>query len=394
MPSHEAIIIGGGISGLACARRLHEAGKELCLITDRLGGRMFAGPTAGQNFGATYITTDYHHVSSFVGRVRPLRRRDAYFASENRCVPLWHGRIWGHARALVRLLARLAEFRMHLNEFRSRCPNFCQADLLSHCPQVDRAVKQPAAEFIKENALDHLSAEFVAPVVETTLFTTPDQLNVFYYLAVLMPLLAPAYLADFSLTLDRLTAGFRQRILTETVVAVESSSRGTYRVATARHELEARNVVISTPQHNTRTFCPELEVSGSRTLMQIPIFALHVRGRRRALFQPGKIVFPRSGEPATVLLPLGPGLDLVFSKMVDPDLSSYYEEHAITACVAWKTAVQLAGDAWRPLAPRPGLFTIGDYNICGLEDSYLTGLYAANQIIGKTGSSRRGRTSG
>src|SRR5512135_1929893 len=160
MPSHEAIIIGGGISGLACARRLHEAGKEFCLITDRLGGRMFAGPTAGQNFGATYITTDYHHVSSFVGRVRPLRRRDAYFASESRCVPLWHGRIWGHARALVRLLARLAEFRMHLNEFRSRCPNFCQADLLSYCPQVDRAVKQPAAEFIKENALDQLSAEF------------------------------------------------------------------------------------------------------------------------------------------------------------------------------------------------------------------------------------------
>ena len=67
---------------------------------------------------------------------------------------------------------------------------------------------------------------------------------------------------------------------------------------------------------------------------------------------------------------------------MDPDLSAYYEHHEIVGRVGWKTAVQLATSGWRPLAPRPGLFTIGDYNICGLEDSYITGLFAANRIIG------------
>lgn len=49
--------------------------------------------------------------------------------------------------------------------------------------------------------------------------------------------------------------------------------------------------------------------------------------------------------------------------------------------VYWKTAVQLSGNRWRPLQPRPHLFTIGDHNVVGLEDTYLTGLFAANRIL-------------
>ena len=36
----ETIIIGGGISGLACARHLHDANIPFVLIADRLGGRL------------------------------------------------------------------------------------------------------------------------------------------------------------------------------------------------------------------------------------------------------------------------------------------------------------------------------------------------------------------
>jgi len=39
---YETIIIGGGVSGLSCAKRLHEDRKDFMLITEELGGRLLS----------------------------------------------------------------------------------------------------------------------------------------------------------------------------------------------------------------------------------------------------------------------------------------------------------------------------------------------------------------
>lgn len=382
MPTLETIIIGGGISGLACARRLHEAGRQFLLITDRLGGRMFAGAQPMRNFGAAYVTRDYRHVLPFVGVGPRLRRRDAYFRDGDRQITLWLPRILRHRRPLLRALGRLIEFRTSLNRLRAACPHICQAEWIRRDPLLERAIKQPAAEFVKSNGLASLGEVFIDPVVGATIFASTAQVNTFYYLAVILPVLMPTYVADLSLTLDRLTGGFRDRIFTDRVVAVGHSPGGAMTVATADREFKARNVVIATPAHNTRIFCPEIDDAADHGLLEIPMVTLHVQGLRRPEYKPGKIVYLGHGEAVTVLLPFGPGLDVLYARTLAPDLSPYYEQHEIVGRVGWKTAVQLATSGWRPLAPRPGLFTIGDYNICGLEDSYLTGLHAANRIIG------------
>jgi len=383
----DTVIIGGGIAGLSCARRLHERGSSFVLVTDRLGGRMHAksGPPS-RNFGATYLTSDYRNVLRFVRPGRRVRMNDVYFLHDgerDRFRKIFHPSNICHSGKIARLYRGLIEFRRRLNALRGGVPFCCQAELLQQDSVLLNAVREPAEEFVRRNGLEEVDRLFTNPIVSSTVFSSTQNINTFYYLACLMPILLPTYVADFSSTLDRMTAGYERRIDLGKVLQVEPAPFGKFLVGTETRLYRARSVVIATPVNNARSFCPDSDWLGySKSVRTVSCCAIHVQGRRRRQYLPGRTVFPGTGGPATVLLPLG-DYDLVFSREPEPDLSVYYERPRVDGRVCWKTAVVLAGDQWRPLSPRPNLYTIGDHNICGVEDSFLTGLYAANDILAR-----------
>ncbi len=72
---HETVIIGGGIAGLACARRLYDSRRPFLLITEDVGGRIRKSADGTVNLGAYYVRSDYSHVNRFVDRGRRIKRR-------------------------------------------------------------------------------------------------------------------------------------------------------------------------------------------------------------------------------------------------------------------------------------------------------------------------------
>ncbi len=376
MKSVETVIIGGGVAGLACARALHRADQEFCLISDRLGGRMYQSAD-GINFGAAYLTSDYRHVLQFADKAERVYLKDIYFFDGSRYITVLSPINFKRTRPLARLYQLVLAFRRRLNRLRVSAAHTCQKALLHSDPVLRAYVEQSAIDLVRQHCLEEVTEIYCGPMFYSTLFVPWTEANAFYFLANLFPIWLAVYTADLSATVERLSADYRDRIVRDKVVAVEREGQeGPFVVEAGEGRWRANQLVVAVPNRNAEAFFP---LEGKPH--DIPYCTLHVRGTRRSEYMPGKTVFLRAEHPVRVLWPQRNGIDIIFSPEPEPDLSAYYSDYEVVAAAAWKTAVQLNFGAFRPLQPSPNLFTIGDYNICGLEDSYVTGLFAANRII-------------
>ena len=71
---------------------------------------------------------------------------------------------------------------------------------------------------------------------------------------------------------------------------------------------------------------------------------------------------------------------LFYSKSTKPKFEKYFKSYKILKHHFWNPAFNIVGSELLECKQSNNFYLIGDHNICGLEDSYITGIYAANQI--------------
>ncbi len=373
MTSAETVIIGGGISGLACARHLHDAGAPFLLITDQLGGRL-ALSEDGHYLGAVMMNNDYVHVKPHAGKA---------FKS----VP-WRSYIWDGSKGVNSVLRMLSpevfrlgkvfgEFNRAYSRFRSEAPYVCQKTLMERDPLLRKLVSQSAQEFVKEHKIESITGRFLGPVAGAIFLGDWRQMNAFHFCAGISCLGNGSINADWTGTVESLTRGYTDKIIMDKVTSIDApDENGFYQVKCEGRRVRAKTIVLSVPGDAGDKL---LGVNGSAKREACHVF--HIEGKRRALYRPGASLIMDPDEEILLFFPLPDAVEVVYSRSAEPDFSRYYEDYTIIAQHFWQPAIQLSRGEWRPLQRESNFFTIGDYNVCGLEDSYLTGLFAANKIL-------------
>ena len=69
------------------------------------------------------------------------------------------------------------------------------------------------------------------------------------------------------------------------------------------------------------------------------------------------------------------------SKNKKPNLNHFFDYPKIIAKKVWAPAGTINGHTLIESSRGNNMYLVGDFNIAGLEESYITGIYAANQII-------------
>lgn len=379
MKRTETIIIGGGISGLACGNELYKAGKDFVLLTEELGGRMLTSKTHTVDYGASYITGEYKNTSLFIDKGERLRVRDLYFSIGGIFRNIFHDRkiIFSVAR-MTKFLSLLNDFRKRLNRLRKKSLYMEQKEALKDDPVLQNYLQESVEVFVKKYHIEYLNEVYFNPVVNSTAFVDYKHTSVFYYLGSLMPLIAKTYVADFRHTINRLTHDWKEKIILTTVSEITRFSENELLIKTSIGDYSCKNVVLALPYKEAEMIykVPKPKHPG------IQIYVFHVVGKRKVIYREKKVVFfkPEHHE-ITILWKQKTGSDIIFSKVANPDLEKYYESDYVVQRIHWATSVVLSDEHWISQDMGDGVFLASDYNLTGLEDAYITGVYAANRII-------------
>lgn len=368
------IIVGAGVSGLACARILFDRGEEFVVLSENIGGRVLQSADGAAPLGAFYVRGDYKHVNRFVDRGRRIHSSDTLRHDEMGGYTRWDRRLLSHPLQLARFLVLLARFRRHYRRFKDRSVAMSQREAIAADPLLQRLYHEPATETIQQHRFVDLAAAYIAPGLYASLFLPMDRLTGFKMLLGSLPAIEPIY--EFRMRWDDLMAGFAHHIKEATVEAINGDADG-YRVDTADGQAWLTdNVVLATDPAEAQRL-GELD----RINDPVAVNVFEIDGELRPVWSDAGLHLFADDGPTLGIVRQSAGPVLLCSRPPDPDFDKYFARWAILEHHRWAPAFNLAGDVLIECEQSPNLFVIGDHNVCGLEDAFITGIFAANQIL-------------
>lgn len=369
----DTIIVGAGISGLACSRRLKDAGQDFLIISKDIGGRILRSEDKSANYGAFFVCSDYENVLNYVKIKSRIRLRDFCFHEDDQTYFLFQSRLIPYLYQFIRMEKILFKFRKKLRKLRKNSVDISQKKAIENDPFLKEVYMQDALDFIKEHNLEAGTDKYLSKALYSTTFSTTSEMNAFSFLQFLIPLITPIYTFDF--LEEKIIQGFEDKIRIGEVADINYKNNE-YKIKVKDKIFCSKNIVLATDINWSKKYANVKKVNKA-----INTNMLHIKGdaKKEIIKRKYQLFTPPNNVQA--IADLQDGTYLFYYKDYKPNLNDYFNKPKIIAHKLWDPAGTINGHNLIQSNRGNNMYLIGDYNIAGLEEAYVTGLYSANQII-------------
>jgi len=369
----DTIIIGAGISGLACAKKLQENNKDFLLISENIGGRILTSEDENINYGAFFVCSDYHHVSQFIKLGTRIRLRDFCFHENNDSFIMFEPKLIPYSFQFLKILKILYKFRKKFRILRKKTENISQKKAIENDHFLHSLYMKKATDFVKEHKLQTGTNTYLSKGLYSTTFSKTEEMNAFSFLQFLLPLITPIY--TFKFEKEKMIKPLQDKIIIKTVTDIKTKNDH-YRIKTKNKIFYAKNIVLATQINWSQRFADI-----KKTNKPASTHMLHIRGKPRDIIARKRYQLFSTTNNVQAIADLQDGTYLFYYKKQQPSLEKYFIKPQIIASHYWDPAGTINGHTLIECNRGKNMYLIGDYNVAGLEESYITGIYAANQII-------------
>lgn len=417
----ETVIVGGGAAGMNCALELKKAGKPYLLLSDYLGGRILNDDDLHMNYGAVFFFGNYDNMLDPEKNIIQPTTDVLPKLTDGFCHPdpdddarqfaALSGKTLRDAPSLIRYMGFMnKEFLPRYKRFKDNCEVMEVRTALEKDPLINELYHQTADEMIKQRGFGGICDDLISMFAHACTGSRIKTLSALDYLNCVQPLTLKLPSLERVLCIKRFDfdkEGMARRLRegagraefgdAGTVVAVERAVQGGAMATGARWRVtckdgsvhECENLVMATPIDVTARLLagidglPELEVRNASQL-----YGYILECEPRPAFERGIVHIFSDETPIIFIARRKAGQYEIFTE-VEFEESRRFDRYfkpgwKVLGSKFWPKALFTNPNYVNPNNLAPGLVLAGDCNGLGMEPAAVSGVYAANKILGKT----------
>lgn len=403
---YESIVLGAGAAGMNCCLKLQEAGREYLLVSPNIGGRICNDEERHMNYGAVFYFGTYKHMlasgllQGTVDVLPKLSQGQCHHDNGKSYEPVSLTTV-ADAPSLFKYMKWMRDtFIPRYAKFKDDCCVMEVDEALRLDPLIEELYTESAEHFIERMGFGPICHDLVSMFAHACTGTPIKDLTALDYLNTVQPLtmsvidVPPLKLLFDLKRFDFDSEGVRGRLASgggEVLIGeaskVERCAEG-WAIECASGRFTCDNLVLATPAHITRQLLadvdgvPELDI---RKASQLTGYLL--RGKIKKEYADHTLhIF----DDTIPIIYVAERLDGDFEIFTEVDFEEgrkfdeYFDEWEVIGKKYWEYALYTAAHEALPQNLARGLIMAGDVNGLGMEPAAISGIYAANKILGKT----------